>query len=52
MRTKIAVLLLVAFAGTAGAAGWKWQAATHGKSNYKIAGWTWGDDAAARGIQL
>ena len=47
MRTKIAILLIVAFAIAALGGGWKWRHHV-GSANgeYRIAGWTWGDDAA------
>ena len=45
MIKRAIVLLVVAAALAAGGAGWKWQH-SGSKGNYRIAGWTWGDDAA------
>jgi hypothetical protein len=44
MRTKIAILLIVTFAIAAVGAGWKWHTSKAGTSQYRIAGWTWGED--------
>ena len=47
MIKRAIVLLVVAAALAAGGAGWKWQhSGNNSKGNYRIAGWTWGDDAA------
>jgi hypothetical protein len=46
MIKRAIVLLVVAAALAAGGAGWKWQHSGNSKGNYRIAGWTWGDDAA------
>jgi hypothetical protein len=48
MRTKIAILLIVTFAIAAIGAGWKWHY-TSTSNHYRIAGWTWGEDAVALG---
>jgi hypothetical protein len=49
MRTKIAILLIVTFAIAAVGAGWKWHFKSSTSSQYRIAGWTWGEDAVALG---
>ena len=51
MRTKIAILLIVTFAIAAVGAGWKWHATKGATTQYRIAGWTWGEDAVATGVE-
>jgi hypothetical protein len=51
MRTKIAILLIVAFAIAAVGAGWKWHGNQRTQGQYRIAGWTWGEDAVATGAE-
>ena len=52
MRTKIAILLIVTFAIAAVGAGWKWHSFKNSQGQYRIAGWTWGEDAVAAGPHL
>ena len=47
MRTKIAILLIVTFAIATVGAGWKWHSAKNDQGQYRIAGWTWGEDTVA-----
>jgi len=47
MRAKIAILLIVTFAIAAVGAGWKWHHHASAKGEYRIAGWTWGEDSVA-----
>ena len=51
MRTKIAILLIVTFAIAAVGAGWKWHGNKGTQGQYRIAGWTWGEDAVATGAE-
>jgi hypothetical protein len=47
LRIKIALVIAIAAAFAAAGASWKWNGpAGHAKADYKIAGWSWGDDGA------
>jgi hypothetical protein len=49
MRTRIAILLIVTFAIAAVGAGWKWHSYKGASNQYRIAGWTWGENAVSTG---
>ena len=51
MRTRIAILLIVTFTIAVVGAGWKWHGHKGAQGQYRIAGWTWGEDAVARGAE-